>query len=57
VQLIQILKPLVFVDLPKVALFGLHLLSFGLVAFNLLLLEPMLMLISKWLVQDSVLST
>jgi hypothetical protein len=46
-QLIQVLKPHVFVALPKVALlaFGFH--SFGLVVFNLLLLEPVLMLISK----------
>jgi hypothetical protein len=46
-QLIQILKPHVFVVLLKVALFGLHFHSFVLVAFNLLLLKPVLMLISK----------
>jgi hypothetical protein len=49
-QFIQTIKPHVYVDLLKVTLLALHLSSYGLVAFNLLL-----MLISKWLVQCGVL--
>jgi hypothetical protein len=56
VQLIQTLKPLVYVGLLKVTLLALIFSSYGLVDFNLLLLDPVLMLISKWLVQCGVLS-
>jgi hypothetical protein len=54
-QVIQTLKPHVYVGLLKVALLALQFSSYGLVAFNFLLLDPVLMLISKWLVQCSVL--
>jgi hypothetical protein len=48
----------VFCSFTQSCTFGLHFHSFGLVVFNLLLLEPMLMLILKWLViQCGVLRT
>jgi hypothetical protein len=47
VQLIQTLKPYVYVGLLKVAHLALQFSSYGLVAFNLLLLDLVLMLISK----------
>jgi hypothetical protein len=54
VQVIQTLKPHVYVGFLKVALLALQFSSYGIVAFNFLLLDPVLMLISKWLVQCSV---
>jgi hypothetical protein len=45
VQLIQTLKSLVYVDLPKFALLALHFSSFGLDLFNLPSSQPMLILI------------
>jgi hypothetical protein len=56
VQLIQTLKPHVYVGLLKVTLLTLQFSSSRLIAFNLILLNPMFMLISKWLVQCGVLS-
>jgi hypothetical protein len=50
VQLIQTLKPHVYDGLFKVALLALQFNSFGLVDFNFLLLDPVIMLISKLLV-------
>jgi hypothetical protein len=47
VQLIQTLKPHVYVGFLKVTLFPLQFNSYGLVAFKLLLLDPVLMLISR----------
>jgi hypothetical protein len=57
VQLIQVLKSHVFCCFTQSCTFGIHLYSFGLVSLNLLLQEPALMLISKWLVPCGVFST
>jgi hypothetical protein len=56
VQLIQTLKPHVYVGLLKVALLALPFSSYGLVDFNFLVLDHVLMLISKLLVHRSVLT-
>jgi hypothetical protein len=45
VKLIQILKPHVYVDLPKVAILALQISLFGLDLFNLPLSKSMLILI------------
>jgi hypothetical protein len=47
VQLILTLKPHVYIGLLKVTLLALQFSSYGLVAFNLLLVNPVLMLIFK----------
>ena len=57
VQLIQVLKPHIFVFLPKVALVAFISYSFGLVSFNFPLLEHVLMLVSKWCVEHLIIKT